>query len=979
MKKISLLLFSNLVLLFAAAQFSTVGQPSVSLVNLIPKSPQAEQLMRVSEVAINASTGVPQLSFTLYTAVAGDIKIPISISYDASGIRYDDVPSSVGLKWSLQAGGEISRSINGRPDEQFYFANAHKYSQDIFSSWNMYTDSAHSFFKDVTQNLKDISQDQYSYTYSGRSGQFFFRNNKLWDSESPYTTKIEADNFTGFNNLIITEENGNKAYFGDQKEEGSFVEYTGLGYTTPDVPTEGATAWKLNKLKSYTSQEALFEYDTVNYAVSKVLSHAYVYRQPVEPDPLRYSCNCGSSDISESSVNINYLVYIPKKITTPLEEVDFYYSRNNGLSIYKKRLDSIIVKDRINQVRVKKFVFKYGAYSSVNLLRLDQVWSMGTNNDSLLVAGFHYNSGSIAGMSSLGRDIFNYNNGASNTYLISTSNVNYPYTSASRGITSSVNNGNIDSVFYNTGGRAAFFFSPNQIGDTCGPGVKVDSIKYYNNDYKLASSLEYNYADMKGGYIFSGVVNANSYDAYNSLCPVWTFGSEVPFPMNVGSAVNYGMVTTKRKGNSGTTPQLSKDFFSIYTNCYFKSYPVLDKKILFKNNSNADTVKIETYAYNQLAVDSVSLDWLYPGYSFLPSQTYYMDGDLYNNTNYCEVIYSGAGRYGILTPTYYRNVVASVKEISQTSSSVSLTNTSTRMYNSYWQPTVDKKYTSAGSLDSTVYNYLYNNGGTTSTNAIAANLYGIIDRTTRYDNTAQVEKSRTRFFTQGNGFVQPDSFLTQTMSHGELLDQLATAYDAEGNLEEIDAKKGFYTALLRDYNNTLVTASVTNTRLAQIAQTSFETNHKGGWTFSGSIADDVSSPTGGKCYYASGGITKSGLTSATYIISYWGKAGSVTVNSGSPARTGKAINGWTFYEHEITGTSVTVSGNKYIDELRLYPKGARMKSFTYYPLIGIRSECDENNQLTYYEYDSFNRLKLIRDEDGRILRRMDYQYQSTNL
>jgi YD repeat-containing protein len=72
----------------------------------------------------------------------------------------------------------------------------------------------------------------------------------------------------------------------------------------------------------------------------------------------------------------------------------------------------------------------------------------------------------------------------------------------------------------------------------------------------------------------------------------------------------------------------------------------------------------------------------------------------------------------------------------------------------------------------------------------------------------------------------------------------------------------------------------------------------------------------------------------------------------------------------ITGPSVT-----YIDELRLYPKGAQMTTYTYEPLVGITNQCDANNNITYYEYDALNRLKTIRDKDRNILKTFEYKYQ----
>src|SRR4051812_22828164 len=101
MRRILILIYAlNIAQLLSGQSLSTVGQPTVSLDNIIPKSPQVAQLERVNDITINSARGTPNISFNLYTASVGNMKIPISISYDASGIKYDDVPTVVGLKWS---------------------------------------------------------------------------------------------------------------------------------------------------------------------------------------------------------------------------------------------------------------------------------------------------------------------------------------------------------------------------------------------------------------------------------------------------------------------------------------------------------------------------------------------------------------------------------------------------------------------------------------------------------------------------------------------------------------------------------------------------------------------------------------------------------------------------------------------------------------------------------------------------------------
>lgn len=55
-------------------------------------------------------------------------------------------------------------------------------------------------------------------------------------------------------------------------------------------------------------------------------------------------------------------------------------------------------------------------------------------------------------------------------------------------------------------------------------------------------------------------------------------------------------------------------------------------------------------------------------------------------------------------------------------------------------------------------------------------------------------------------------------------------------------------------------------------------------------------------------------------------------------------------------------------------ENAIISFYTYDPLIGITSQTDPNGKTTYYEYDDFGRLIYIKDDEGKVLQRYEYNY-----
>lgn len=64
-----------------------------------------------------------------------------------------------------------------------------------------------------------------------------------------------------------------------------------------------------------------------------------------------------------------------------------------------------------------------------------------------------------------------------------------------------------------------------------------------------------------------------------------------------------------------------------------------------------------------------------------------------------------------------------------------------------------------------------------------------------------------------------------------------------------------------------------------------------------------------------------------------------------------------------------------LDNLRTTLSSATVTTFTYNPLVGMTSQTDVNGVTSYYDYDTENRLKLIKDQYGNVINHYEYQYR----
>jgi hypothetical protein len=121
-------------------------------------------------------------------------------------------------------------------------------------------------------------------------------------------------------------------------------------------------------------------------------------------------------------------------------------------------------------------------------------------------------------------------------------------------------------------------------------------------------------------------------------------------------------------------------------------------------------------------------------------------------------------------------------------------------------------------------------------------------------------------------------------------------------------------------------------------------------------ATSGSAHTGNMYYNGNYTVNYSPPNSRSYLIQYWNLVGGI----------------WNFNELPYSAGMVLTGP---VDDIRVFPVDALMTSYTYNPLVGKTSETDPSGKSVSYLYDGLNRLNLVKDNDGSILKKNCYTYQ----
>lgn len=253
----------NCFLLFAmAGVFSTTSSFAQADVNvfkpieILPNTPEVAELTKNAHATNSLHTGAIAQNIPLVNFSAKRLNVPISLNYNSNGIKVDQVASSVGLGWSLNAGGFISRTVLGRPDESATLIDAPSEPVDLVT-WDNFTEN-------LLMPYADNQPDLFTFSIEGTSGTFIVESNGI--------RKLDENNFKIIGNpadgFTITTPKGVRYIFNDVEEVKAMNNCEVGGGNRLFIPN----SWLLTKIEHPLGEYVLFEYYSKAYTHSSSVS-----------------------------------------------------------------------------------------------------------------------------------------------------------------------------------------------------------------------------------------------------------------------------------------------------------------------------------------------------------------------------------------------------------------------------------------------------------------------------------------------------------------------------------------------------------------------------------------------------------------------------------------------------------------------------------------------------------------------------------
>jgi YD repeat-containing protein len=992
--KINLSRILLLLLLISSNKIiAQTSQPSLQTPTITPPSLSAQAFMRYGEIPVDYSTGVPNISIPLYTIKGKELELPISISYHGSGIKVNDIASEVGLGWILNCGGMVARTIFGKKDESVSGIHTYTTAQQIFDAIEEalghiditgYSSQLFDFneYLKNTYEQQDPQSDRFFYSLpNGISGVFrydWLTKELIKLPNRPLKIERELYGDVLSKNILrikITDENGSEYTFEPYLANLEFITNSSDYYLTRILSSDGTDSIK-------------FTYDVAS-SQSGVFSYSHTFIGPIK--------HSGNSDCADSgnpqawdpfcrhSSSGGYYFEGPKikKITTPLATVDFTYN-NNVLRTdfsYMHQLNKITIKSNISDSTLKTIDFSQEYFGSGNnsRMKLQSVIISSPVNNNPEVYSFQYESQTLpdypqkAGADArFEEDYWGYYNNSNSKSLVPGDFVPTEYNS----YTNYYGNRNPDTtvskacmikqIKYPTGGKTVFKFERNYAKDVYdfrqsnrdgfAGGYRVQTILNYNENNQLVSTKTYEYGNAIARPITLENFTQNMEYFYNNTrlvscgdnfyCWVYCYlnysrymissNPFLPLEVGVGLPVVYTSVVEyngTKTNNVGKTIYRYNSPFSpnnIYDNLDHVDPDFESSKYIHPFNWDKGNYVPELKSQSEYSFDGQNYHLVSKTtntYSkYLPKEfstglnlTQLKDYPSKDLTNTKVNIQEYPSKIAVVDTKAYQEATLLTKTENYTynpsdSTKFVLTTTDLEYEENYLQ--LRKKTVSTSIANKnliTEYKYPFDNSSLPPyTSMKAKHIVTPIIEQTEKTNTTTLQTITTKYKDWfGDQKIIAPDTVIITKGSSTSKTRFIYKYDKLGNISEASKGNDVKTAYLWGYKGSYPVAKIEGKAEADISI---------------AIKDTIANHK------------------------YLGKTDNTNISA------------------DINSLNTTLA-SLFAD------KTCRVTFYTYAPLIGMTSQTDSNGITTYYEYDTFGRLKCVRDDNKKILKTFNYHYR----
>lgn len=475
-KTVSILVIIIFFIIRGNAVFSQTPVTNVNAnqtyVNInMPRTPESSAFEKYGTFSVNEFSGTTNISIPIYTLQSRHLQVPITLSYQPTGIRVNQEASWVGLGFDINVGGRITVETRGSVDFPNTLSSSSNLRTGLLKLFNrLGTNNENAILTfasfcennapcpsdpipDNLQAIQDMTEfgvgepDIFRANFLGHSIAFYFDKTttdldlKWIGEQSTFRVDKTQDSYGRITGWTIKDDDGNTYYFNQTETTTNTIPANAI------VPTTTTSAWLLTRMEHPSGDYIQFTYNNYGYAVPAfTMSGTGIYNV----------ASVSGSISSDNSQNVNLQSpYYLTRMETENVAVDFVLGTRTDLyGPGSRRLNQINITDKFSNTIKKTASFSYSylqgavdansrAYlnslfynlpsplsqtdyiaCSNSRLKLESLTISG-NNASRAPYNFYYNTFSVPDKYSLSQDhwgyynnIYNQSNGYRFSHLI---------------------------------------------------------------------------------------------------------------------------------------------------------------------------------------------------------------------------------------------------------------------------------------------------------------------------------------------------------------------------------------------------------------------------------------------------------------------------------------------------------------------------------------------------------------------------------